>query len=57
MEVKWRQWAASKIGVEVIPAKPLHVALFISDLTVFQFSNNTGLSSIESVLYGTKGGS
>ena len=52
--LRWRQWAASKIGVQVIPAKPLHVALFISELTVISVSNNTGISSIESVLYGIK---
>jgi len=28
--LKWRGWAASKIGVQVIPAKPLHIAVFIS---------------------------
>ena len=54
--LKWRQWAASKIGVQVIPAKPLHVALFISELTVISISNNTGISCIESVVYGIKWG-
>ena len=54
--LRWRQWAASKIGVQVIPAKALHVALFISELTVISVSNNTGISSIESVLYGIKWG-
>ena len=54
--LKWRQWAVSKIGVQVIPAKPLHVALFISELIVISVSNNTGISSIESVLYGIKWG-
>ena len=55
--LKWRQWAASnKIGVQVIPAKPLHVAHFISELTVISVSNNTGISSIESVLYGINWG-
>ena len=52
--LKWRQWAAPKIGVQVIPAKPLHVALFISELTVISVSHNTGISSIQSVLYGIK---
>ena len=52
--LKWRQWAAPKIGVQVIPAKPLLFALFISELTVISVSNNTGISSIESVLYGIK---
>ena len=42
--LKWRQWTAPKIGVQVIPAKPLHVALFISELTVISVSNNTGIS-------------
>ena len=48
--LKWRRWAASKIGVQVFPAKPLHVALFISELTVISVSNNTGISSIVSSL-------
>ena len=52
--LKWRQWAAPKIGVQVIPAKPLLFALFISELTVISVSNNTGISSTESVLYGIK---
>ena len=52
--LKWRQWTAPKIGVQVIPAKPLHVALFISEFTVISVSNNTGISSIESVLYAIK---
>ena len=52
--LKWRQWAAPKTGVPIISAKPLHVALFISELTVISVSNNTGTSSIESVLYGIK---
>ena len=54
--LKWSHWAASEIGVRVIPAKPLHVALFISELTVISVGNYTGISSIESVLYGIKWG-
>ena len=27
--LKWRQWAAAKIGVQVIPAKPLHDVKYI----------------------------
>ena len=42
--LKWHQWAAPKTGVPVISAKPLHVALFISELTVISVSNNTGIS-------------
>ena len=26
--LRWRAWASSKIGVSVIPAKPLHIAFF-----------------------------
>ena len=53
-KLKWRQWTAPKTGVQVIPAKPLYVALFISELTVISVSNNTGISSLGSVLYGIK---
>ena len=41
--LKWRQWAASKIGIQAILAKPLHVMLFLSKLTVISVSNNTGI--------------
>ena len=54
--IRWREWADSKFGVPVIPAKPLHIALFISDLTAVSISNNTGISPIESVVYGIKWG-
>ena len=54
--IRWREWADSKIGVSVIPAKPLHIALFISELTAFSISNNTGISPRESVVYGIKWG-
>jgi len=49
--LKRRGWAASKIGVQVIPAEPLHIALFISGLTKISVRNNTGISPIESVVY------
>ena len=54
--LKWRGWAASKIGVQVIPAKPLHIALFISELTKISVGNNTGISPIESVVYSIQWG-
>lgn len=50
--LEWRQSAESKIGVQVIPANPLHIALSISVVTDISVRNNTGISSIESVLYG-----
>ena len=27
--LRWREWALSKFGVPVIPAKPLHIALHL----------------------------
>lgn len=45
-----------KFGVPVIPAKPLHIALFISELAKRSSENNIGVSSIESVVYAIKWG-
>lgn len=52
--LRWRGWASSKIGVPVIPAKPLHIALFITELTNVCLANNTGVSPIKAVVYGIK---
>ena len=52
--LRWRGWASPRIGVPVIPAKPLHIALFITELTNVCLENNTGVSSIEAVVYGIK---
>ena len=52
--LRWRAWASSKIGVPVIPAKPLHIALFISELASNCVANSTGVSSVEAVVYGIK---
>ena len=52
--LRWRGWASSKIGVSVLPAKPLHIALFITELTNVCLANNTGVSPIETVVYGIK---
>ena len=49
--LRWREWALSKIGVPVIPGKPLHIALFISELARRSSENNIGVSSIESAVY------
>ena len=45
--LRWRKWALSKIGVPVIPVKPLH----ISEQTKRSSENNISLSSIESAIY------
>ena len=46
----------SKIGVFVNPGKPLHIALFLSELARRSSANNTGVSSIESAVYAIKWG-
>ena len=48
---RWRRWPSSKMGVSVIPAKPLHIALFITDLCQTAIQKGTGISSIEGLLY------
>ncbi|XP_068672923.1 uncharacterized protein [Montipora foliosa] len=48
---RWRRWASSKMGVPVIPAKPLHIALFITDLCQEALRKGTGISSIEDLFY------
>ena len=52
--LRWRGWASSKIGFPVISAKPLHIALCITELTNVCLANNTGVSPIEAVVYGIK---
>jgi len=52
--LRWRKWASSRIGVPLIPAKPLHIALFITELTNACLENNTGVSPLEAVVYGIK---
>ena len=46
----WHDWSLSKIGVPVIPGKPLPIALFISELAKRSSENNIGVSSIESAV-------
>ena len=41
-------------GVSVIPAKPLHIAFFITELTNNCLASNMGVSSVEAVVYGIK---
>ena len=49
--LRWRKWASSKIGIPLIPAKPLHIALFITELTKICVVNNMGVSPIEAAFY------
>ena len=50
------EWALSKFGVPIILAKPLHIALFISELAKRSSENNICVSSIESAIYAIKWG-
>ena len=54
--LRWCEWALSKFGVPVILAKPLHIALLISELAKRSSKNNISVSSIESVIYAIKWG-
>lgn len=47
----WRTWAESKADIPTIPASPLHVALFLTDLYLSCTEKGTGPSTIESVVY------
>ena len=48
--LRWREWALSKIGVPVIPAKPLHIALFISELENKRKKKRKEISESKSVI-------
>ena len=53
--LKWREWASSKFEFPVIPAKFLHVALFITELVAkICLERYMGVSSIEGVSYGVR---
>ena len=48
--LQWFEWALSKFGAPIIPAKPSHTALFISELAKHSSKNNIGVS-LESAVY------
>ena len=52
--LRWSAWAPSKTGVSVILAKPLHIAFFITELTINCLASNMGVSSVEALVYGIK---
>ena len=54
--LRWRECALSKFGVPVIPAKPLHIALFVPELAKRSSENNIGVAPIESAVYAIKRG-
>ena len=44
---RWKAWASEKIGVDVLPAQPLIVALYINDL----LESSKSVSVLESAFY------
>ena len=54
--LRWCEWVLPKFGVLIILAKPLHIALFISELAKRSSENNIGISSIESAVHAIKWG-
>ena len=51
---RWSRWAQSKRGVPIMPACPLHVALYLLELTEDSLQKNVGCSVIDSALYGIR---
>ena len=51
---RWSRWAQSKRGVPIIPACPLHIALYLLELTEDALQKNGGCSLIDSALYGIR---
>ena len=49
--LRWHRWALSKLGVPVASAKPLYIALFISELAKRSSENSFRVSPIESAIY------
>ena len=48
---RWREWALSKRGVPVIPARPLHIALFLTELCQSAEAKGLGCSSLVAAIY------
>ena len=44
---RWKAWASEKIGVDVLPAQPLIIALYINDL----LESSKSASVLESAFY------
>ena len=53
---RWHRWAQSKQGVPLLPAQPLHVALYLLELTEIAEQKKTGHSTVDSALFGIRWG-
>ena len=51
---RWRRWAQSKQAIPIMPACPLHIALYLLELTEDALQKNIGGSAIDSALYGIR---
>ena len=49
--LRWRAWALSKFSIPLILPQPLHLALFLTDLTNTAKENCLGFSSLEGAVY------
>ncbi|KXJ10028.1 Integrase/recombinase xerD-like [Exaiptasia diaphana] len=49
--LKWRGWACSKYGVSVIPAEPIHIALYLTELAYSAKEKGTGVSGLDTAVY------
>ena len=53
---KWQAWAKSKLGVSVLPAVPLQVALYLTELTKKTADHGHSVAVIESTAYSIRWG-
>ena len=53
---KWKTWAQSKLGVPVLPAVPLQVALYLTELVECAVLEGHSASVIESASYSIQWG-
>ena len=47
---RWRTWALSKVGVSLMSAEPVHIALFLTELVSTAGERDLGPSTLECVM-------
>ena len=53
---RWRSWSKSRVGVPHLPSEPLHVALYILELTNTALQNGHGSAVIDKAVYSIRWG-
>ena len=53
---RWPSWSKSRVGVPYLPAEPLHVALYILELTDTALQNGHGSAVIDTAVYSIRWG-